>query len=154
MTTTAAEGKTLATKVEYAGFWKRLLAFAVDLGITFLIFFVFAIILPILLGPLVGVPGGGVILACAIVIWLMIAWVYWAAMESSARQSTVGKSLLGITVTDGEGNRLSFGKATLRYFGKIPSALPIMAGFFMIAFTAKKQALHDLIAGSLVVTQR
>jgi uncharacterized RDD family membrane protein YckC len=151
VTTTAAEGMTPTPEVKYASFWKRLLAFAVDLAVTSLIFFGLAIILPILLGPRLGVPRGSVILASGIVIWLIVTWLYWALMESSTRQSTVGKDLLGIAVTDGEGNRISFGKATLRYFGKIASVLPALAGFFMIAFTARKQGLHDLITGSLVV---
>ena len=64
MTTTAAEGMTPTPEVKYAGFWKRLLAFVVDLAITSLIFFALAVILPILLGPRLGVPSGGVILAC------------------------------------------------------------------------------------------
>ena len=154
MTTTAAEGMTPTPEVQYAGFSKRLLAFFVDLAITSLIFFAFAVILPILLGPKFGVPGGGVILAFAAVLWLVITWLYWALMESSSRQSTVGKSLLDIVVTDAEGNRISFGKATLRYFGKIASVLPALAGFFMIGFTARKQGLHDLISGSLVVMKQ
>jgi uncharacterized RDD family membrane protein YckC len=151
VTTTAAEGMTSTPEIEYASFWERLLAFAIDLAVTSLIFFAFAVILPILLGPRLGVPSGGVILAFAAVLWLVITWLYWALMESSSRQSTVGKSLLDIVVTDAEGNRISFGKATLRYFGKIASVLPALAGFFMIGFTARKQGLHDLITGSLVV---
>ena len=151
MTTTAAEAMTPTPDVEYAGLWKRLLAFAVDLGVTSLIFFALAVILPILLGPRLGVPRGSVILASGVAIWLVVTWLYWAIMESSSRQSTVGKDLLGIAVTDGKGNRISFGKATLRYFGKIASVLPALAGFLMIGFTARRQGLHDLIAGSLVV---
>ena len=154
MTTTAAEAMTPTPDVEYAGFWKRLLAFVVDLGVTSLIFFAFAVILPILLGPRLGVPSGGVILASGVAIWLVVTWLYWAIMESSSRQSTVGKDLVGILVTDGEGKRISFGKATLRYFGKIASVMPALAGFFMIGFTARKQGLHDLISGSLVVSKQ
>jgi uncharacterized RDD family membrane protein YckC len=90
-------------------------------------------------------------LAFAAVLWLVIAWLYWAIMESSSRQSTVGKDLVGIAVTDGKGNRISFGKATLRHFGKIASVLLALSGLFMIGFTARKQGLHDLITGSLVV---
>jgi len=151
VTTTAAEGMTPTPEAQYAGFSKRLLAFFVDLAVTSLIFFAFAVILPILLGPKFGVPSGGVILAFAAVLWLVITWLYWALMESSSRQSTVGKDILGILVTDSGGKRISFAKATLRYFGKIASVLPALAGFFMIGFTARKQGLHDLISGSLVV---
>ena len=151
MTTTAAEAMTPTPDVEYAGLWKRLLAFIVDLGVTSIIFFALAVILPILLGPRLGVPSGGVILASGVAIWLVVTWLYWAIMESSSRQSTVGKDLVVILVTDGEGKRISFGKATLRHFGKIASVLLALSGLFMIGFTARKQGLHDLITGSLVV---
>ena len=72
-------------------------------------------------------------------------------MESSSNQATVGKMALGIQVTDLEGNRISFGKALGRNLAKIISALIFYIGFIMAAFTAKKQALHDMIAGTLVV---
>jgi uncharacterized RDD family membrane protein YckC len=76
----------------------------------------------------------------------MTSWLYWAAMESSPWQATLGKRMLGLAVTDLEGRRVSFVRASGRYFGKI-----VFVGFIMVAFTAKKQALHDMIAGCLVV---
>ncbi|MBU6289830.1 MAG: RDD family protein [Chloroflexi bacterium] len=54
-------------------------------------------------------------------------------------------------VVDDRGNPISFGRATGRYFGKIVSALILLIGLFMAAFTARKQALHDMMAGTLVV---
>ena len=154
MTTDVTESPAGAPEVKYAGFWKRLLAFVVDLGVTSLIFSALAIILPILLGPRLGVPSGGVILAAGAVVWLVITWLYWALMESSSKQGTVGKDLLGIVVTDAEGNRMSFRKATVRHLGKLASALLVLAGFVMVGFTAKKQGLHDLITGSRVVMKQ
>ncbi|MER3416968.1 MAG: hypothetical protein C4297_12250 [Gemmataceae bacterium] len=74
-------------------------------------------------------------------------------MESSRTQATLGKMALGITVTDLEGNRIGFGKATGRFFGKIISALIFYIGFVMAAFTEKKQGLHDMMAGCLVVNK-
>lgn len=154
MTASVTENPASAPEVRYAGFWKRLLAFVVDLGVTSLIFFALAIILPILLGPRLGVPRGSVILAAGTVAWLAVTWLYWALMESSSKQGTVGKDLVGIMVTDAEGNRMSFGKATVRHFAKVVSALPALAGFVMAGFTAKKEALHDLITGSRVVVKQ
>ncbi len=101
-----------------------------------------------------GVPRGSVILASGAVAWLVITWLYWALMESSSKQATVGKELLGIVVTDAEGSRMSFRKATVRHFGKVASALPVLAGFIIAGFTAKKQGLHDLITGSRVVMKQ
>ena len=139
---------------KYAGFWVRLLASLIDLSVTFLIFFALAVIIPILIGPLLWVPSGGVIFALGLGLWLVITWLYWALMESSRKQGTFGKEMLGILVTDAGGKRMSFRKATVRHFGKVVSALPVMAGFVMVGFTAKKQGFHDLITGSHVVIKQ
>ena len=56
-----------------------------------------------------------------------------------------------VSVTDANGNPISFGRATGRHFGKIISALTLLIGYIMAGFTEKKQALHDMIAGCLVV---
>ena len=77
--------------------------------------------------------------------------IYFAFMESSARQATLGKQALGIIVTDLNGNRIYFGKATARYFGKFISGLILGIGYIMAGFTEKKQALHDMMARCLVV---
>jgi uncharacterized RDD family membrane protein YckC len=88
------------------------------------------------------------------IVAVVIEWLYFAGMESSAGQATLGKRALGIKVTDMSGNRITFGKATGRFFGKILSSLILLIGFLMAAFTQKKQALHDLLAGTLVVNRR
>ena len=77
--------------------------------------------------------------------------MYHAPMESSTKQGTLGKMALGIVGLDLEGRRIGFGKATGRYFAKILSALIIGIRFLMIAFTERKQGLHDILAGTLVV---
>ncbi|MEP7128319.1 MAG: RDD family protein [Chitinophagales bacterium] len=86
-----------------------------------------------------------------IIISVTISWLYYSLMESSHRQATLGKSALGIKVTDLNGNRISFLNATGRYFGKILSGLIFGIGYIMIIFTEKKQGLHDILAGTLVV---
>jgi len=63
----------------------------------------------------------------------------------------LGKRALGLVVTDLDGRRISFGRATGRYFGKVFSGMLFYVGFLMAAFTARKQALHDVLAGTLVV---
>ena len=84
---------------------------------------------------------------------LVLGWVYAAAMESSDRQATLGKMAVGIKVTDMNGERISFGKATGRHFAKIISAIILLIGYIMAAFDAKKQALHDKMAGTLVLNK-
>jgi uncharacterized RDD family membrane protein YckC len=85
------------------------------------------------------------------IISAILQWLYFSLMESSVWQATVGKKLLGLTVTDLEGRRISFGRATGRYFAKIISSLILFIGYMMAGFTEKKQALHDMIAGTLVL---
>lgn len=83
---------------------------------------------------------------------LAMHWLYFAGMESSARQATFGKSIMSMRVADLDGQRISFGHATGRFFAKLVSGIiPFLIGYWMAAFTAKKQALHDLIAGTLVL---
>jgi uncharacterized RDD family membrane protein YckC len=83
---------------------------------------------------------------------MIIHWLYFAGMESSARQATFGKSVMSLRVADLEGKRISFGHATGRFFAKIVSGMiPFLIGYLMAAFTEKKQALNDLIAGTLVL---
>jgi uncharacterized RDD family membrane protein YckC len=86
-----------------------------------------------------------------IVIGLCIKWLYYAILESSPWQATIGKKTLGLEVTDLQGHRISFARATGRYFGKIISAFIFMIGFIMAGITEKKQALHDMMAGCLVM---
>jgi uncharacterized RDD family membrane protein YckC len=79
-------------------------------------------------------------------------WIYNASMESSIHQGTLGKMALGLIVTDSQGRPIGFGHATGRYFAKIITGLiPLGIGYAMAGFTEKKQALHDMIAGCLVL---
>jgi uncharacterized RDD family membrane protein YckC len=129
--------------MEYSGFWRRFVAYVIDNILLSVIFWLLALVLG-------GIAGDGGVIGAYIL--GAIGWlVYYAAMESSTSQATVGKIALGIQVTDLEGNRISFGKALGRNLAKILSALILYIGFIMAAFTAKKQALHDMIAGTLVV---
>jgi uncharacterized RDD family membrane protein YckC len=83
----------------------------------------------------------------------MLSWIYYASLESSAWQATLGKKILGLKVTDLAGNRISFARASGRFFGKIVSGMILGIGFLMAGFTERKQALHDILAGCLVLRQ-
>ena len=87
-------------------------------------------------------------------LWLAIPWLYYALMESSKNQGTLGKMALGLRVTDLDGKRISFGRATARYFSKYLSGFTLMIGYIMAAFTPKKQAMHDMIASTLVLSKQ
>ncbi|MDX2231478.1 MAG: RDD family protein [Leptolyngbyaceae cyanobacterium bins.349] len=86
-------------------------------------------------------------------IGVLIGWLYYAVLESSPYQATFGKQTVGIRVTDLHGERLSFSRATGRHFAKWLSIMSFFIGFIMAAFTKKRQALHDLLAGTVVVKQ-
>ena len=137
---------TMAGTTIYAGFWRRVAAVIID-----------GLILAIVEVPLnIGVapdawtqsPSRA---STAYTISTVISWLYYSLMESSAKQATLGKMALGIVVTDMDGRRITFARATGRYFGKILSGLILGIGFLMAAFTEKKQALHDILASTLVV---
>jgi uncharacterized RDD family membrane protein YckC len=81
---------------------------------------------------------------------MALGWLYFALLESSARQATVGKAALGIVAADTRGRRLTVGRATARYFLKVVSFALLGAGCFVIIFNHRKQGLHDLGAGTLV----
>ncbi len=91
--------------------------------------------------------------ATALLIEIITPWLYFSLLESSPKQATAGKMAIGIIVTDLQGNRISFGRATGRYFAKIVSAIIIFIGYIMAGFTQKKQALHDMISGCLVINK-
>jgi uncharacterized RDD family membrane protein YckC len=80
-----------------------------------------------------------------------VQWLYEALLTSSTWQATIGKRALGLKVTDELGNRISFERATGRYFAKFISNFTFCIGYIMAGFTARKQALHDMIAGTLVM---
>ena len=134
--------------MQYAGFWRRLVAAIIDGILVSIVTLIIGGVLRLNSGLPTG-PGSDNFLAN--LINLIIGWIYYAAMESSEKQATLGKMAIGIQVTDLEGNRISFGRATGRYFAKILSAIILLIGYIMAGFTARKQALHDMLAGCLVV---
>jgi uncharacterized RDD family membrane protein YckC len=82
---------------------------------------------------------------------IVLTWLYYALLESSVWQATLGKKALGLEVTDLAGSRIQFGRATGRYFARWLSVMTIGIGYIMAGFTEKKQALHDILAGTLVI---
>ncbi len=84
---------------------------------------------------------------------MLANWIYFATMESSRRQATLGKMAIGIVVTDDQGGRISFARATARHVAKLLSALILDIGFMMAGWTRRKQALHDMVANTLVIVK-
>jgi uncharacterized RDD family membrane protein YckC len=111
---------------------------------------VYAILTAVLTAPLGGAPGTETARALVQLAALPIYWLYFAGFEA-ARGATPGKKAVGLRVTDLEGAPISFGRATARYFMKIPATLLLFAGLLMIAFTKRRQGLHDIVARTLVI---
>jgi len=133
-----------------AGFWKRVLASMIDAFVQATGYSFILLILAIILNKKLNDYN---FLAMCIILSIITGWLYFSLMESSSKQATLGKMALGIKVTDLNGSRIDFGRATGRYFGKIISAIILYVGFIMVAFTQKKQGLHDIMAGCLVVNR-
>ena len=84
---------------------------------------------------------------------IVINWLYEALMTSSPSGATLGKLALGLRIVRADGVQLSFGRATARHFLKvlITPLVPLAIGYLMAAFTARKRALHDVLADTLVI---
>lgn len=143
----------------YAGVWRRFFATVIDEFLYFVVYFLWLIIL---------FPQKGLNIYDSFLdmlyegqfVWFMFQyilfpmsalWLYNTLFECSSMQGTLGKALLGIKVTDTRGDKLSFLKASARCLCKIVVSPLSIVGFFMAFFTKKKQALHDIIAGTVVV---
>lgn len=155
-----------APRVQYGGFWLRFVAFLIDNVVMTVAIVLICIPLIFLtgLGALISeihpeeeMNDAGFWLIMGIVFLLVtvglgVTWLYHALMECSEWQATIGKKAMGLVVTDTTGRRVSFGRATGRHFGKIvTNMVPLMIGYIMAGFTEKKQALHDMISGCLIL---
>lgn len=169
----AAQAYAQAPTSRYAGFWIRFVAYIVD-GL------IIGIPMSIIVSTIVFVFGAGTIAAfkslpsnpdpdqlqaqivplvtaligtyaLLLLGGLVLGWLYFAMMESSARQATFGKAMLNLRVTDTNGNRLSFAHASGRFFAKLVNSFTCGIGWIIAGFTEKKQGLHDLIAGTVVI---
>lgn len=82
---------------------------------------------------------------------LIVSWLYSAVCESSGWEATPGKLMAGLKVTDVSEQRISFIRASVRFFSKFLSTALFTLGWFMPLFTQHKQTLHDKIAGTVVL---
>lgn len=158
------------TEKNYAGFWLRFAAYLIDsivVGIPLSI--LSFVILIITLGTTgvfdavvsdvsatgditdqqaIALIGGYFVV---ILISFLLSVLYYAGLHASKWQATIGKKLLNLKVTDLNGNRISFWRGLGRYIAMTFLSGIFFIGFIMAAFTEKKQSLHDLIAGTVVI---
>jgi uncharacterized RDD family membrane protein YckC len=151
MTPVQPEGNApLTSEVIYAGFWRRVGSFLLD-------------------GLIIGTPVSLVSSAIAmgrhlnftadltklqLAFGIPLAFFYFTLLESSKLQATLGKLAVNTRVTDLKGNRISFGRASVRFLGHFLSAIILYIGFIIMLFNKKRQTMHDNIAGTLVMIGR
>jgi uncharacterized RDD family membrane protein YckC len=141
------------TRDRYAGFWRRLFATIIDSLIVFFVSLVLTRFLDaanILDDSAVSAPTARDALmssAFGFVFW----WIYFAGFESSVLQATPGKLVCNVMVTDSYGNRITFWRASNRYFAKMLTGLTFGLGYLCMLFTPRRQTLHDVLSGCYVM---
>ena len=161
----AAASTALPLTAEYSGFLRRFWAWCIDTPLRFVLglALVFLPVRFLVLGEIArygttdarylwnAMPAAAK--AMVLMLWLFVAviapWLYTALQESAPAQASLGKRLLGVQVADLRGRRISFGRASVRYLARLLPTFGI--GYLMALFTARKQALHDIIAGCVVI---
>lgn len=147
---------------DYAGFWLRVVAFVIDSIVLSVLYLL--VIIPLydsLLPPPAIDPDSPMqaptffeqVLRPDVsqLVLIVVSIMYYAIMEASRHQASLGKLALELKVTDTDGGRLSLSKSVLRNASKLLSASLLLVGYLVAAFTRRKQALHDLIAGAFVL---
>ena len=128
----------------FAGFWRRLAALLIDsmllAGVQAGLALVVELVAPDVNNAARVLPVGAA-----------ISWAYFALLESSPAQATLGKVALGIRVTGTDGSVISFRRASARYWLKLASTLVLGLGWLLAVMTPRRQALHDVLAGTLVI---
>ncbi|WP_133478436.1 RDD family protein [Cognatilysobacter segetis] len=136
-------------EVVYAGFWKRVAAYFIDLFIV--------VVASAFVGGIIGATaavGGARGTEINWVVQLLTSLgglLYFIAFHASRLQATPGKLAIGIKVARPDGRRIGVGRTIGRYFATILSSLVLMIGYVMAGFTDRKQALHDMVCDTVVV---
>lgn len=160
--TTAYVPPVAASRVQYAGFWIRFLAIFLDGLILSVVLSPISFAIFGMMGVTASLANGGndpermlavlfPAIFLAVGLGVIAKWLYEALLTSSSKQATIGKMACGLRVTDLQGRRLTFARATGRFFAKYVSSMTLLIGYIMAGFTERKQALHDFIAGTYVL---
>jgi uncharacterized RDD family membrane protein YckC len=145
--------------VRYGGFWRRVAAALIDAIIVNAAMVLLDFVLPVFDGTGgISMPDNAMGIGAELeytplgaLIVIIGSWLYAALLESGPKQATVGKMALSLQVTDLDGDRINFAQASGRFFAKFLSGFILMIGFLMVAFTRRKQGLHDILARTLVI---
>lgn len=135
----------------YAGFWLRLMAAVIDGALVLIFVWLLSLVFDVDITEPDHKGTDFYVFRLFELVAMLGAWLYYTVMECTETQATVGKMLMGIYVTDFEGERMAFSRATFRYWMKYVSIVIFFLGFVIAAFTRQKQALHDKAAHCLVL---
>ena len=133
---------------EYASFWQRFGAIFIDGLITGIIGFAISAMIGFL-GAIANLEND-VLQGLGNISGIIIGWLYNSLLESSSKQASLGKQIMKLQVSDLNGNRISFARASGRHFGKTISGLILGIGYLIMLGSKRKQTLHDQMAGCLV----
>jgi uncharacterized RDD family membrane protein YckC len=148
----AAARTVVVEQVAYAGFWRRFWALLIDVIVTY---FPIATV-----RVLLGLPVSGSFDPLQASAWwaagaeVLIDWLYAAILISSPWRATLGQAVMDLHVTDLNGDRISFARATARFVAQILNLVTLGFGLLLQVFSARRQALHDLVSGTVVVRSR
>ena len=135
----------------HAGFWRRVAAYFIDGFIVGILAWIVGIVLILGVAATGGVSAMIAATMVNYIVMIAIYWLYFALQESSPAQATLGKRAFGLKVTDDHAHRISFARATGRFFGKFVSSFILGIGYALAGLTERKQALHDMMASTFVV---
>jgi uncharacterized RDD family membrane protein YckC len=146
----------------FAGFWLRALAYLLDTVVISLAGGLVASFYPATFikypdaaaaasNPFASLPQ---LTPLGFAITIAATWIYYTMFEASGWQATPGKRIMKIYVTDMFGQRPTFARIAGRNVAKVISNLTFLVGYLVAGFTVKKQALHDLLSGCLVLRRR
>lgn len=145
---------TVEDKKIFAGFFRRLIAFIIDLVVCMIVIvpIIYILTITVFLEIINRGYNPSLITLISLIVEVVPLWLYNAFMESSKYEGTLGKIILGIAVVGYQGNRISFMQSTARFFVKLILSSAILGvGFIMIAFTKKHQGLHDISMNTFVI---
>jgi uncharacterized RDD family membrane protein YckC len=132
--------------LEYAGFWIRFGATAIDFIILLIILYSISYIIK---AGAINVPDWSLVPIYSCIFWSLDI-IYFVAFWAW-RGQTPGKILMGIKIIRTDSSPITWQYSLLRYLGCIVSTIILFIGFILIAFDSRKQGLHDKIADTYVV---
>lgn len=137
-----------AGPIEYAGFWIRVVASIIDVVILGMFLWIIGLLFqrsPEEAGGLSAIGG---------ILQIVVGFLYMPVLWSSPMQATIGQKICGLRLIRPGGNRISFERGIARTLAMILSGGLLCIGYLMVAFTERKQGLHDMIAGTYVVNEQ